>query len=209
MKYDGELFCRPVAIAWAALAILISAPAFAQQKPVVVEANAVAGAAAKAVSVINKSGSYVLNKNITASKSGFTAILITVPNVTLDLQGFGITSTVSTTANGIDATGQANIVIRNGIVTGFGGSAVIAGNAGRISGLTVTGNGSGISCEIGCLARDNAVQNNLGVGMTFSDATSGYLGNILQGNDGNSQGSTGQVSGGSSLGQNLCNGSAC
>ena len=45
-----------------------------------------------------------------------------------------------------------------------------------------------------------------GTGLTFSDATSGYLGNILQGNSGNTVGNTGQVSGGTSLNQNVCNG---
>ena len=98
-------------------------------------------------------------------------------------------STVSTTGNGINATGQSNVVIRNGIIMGFGGAAIVtgimptfphnrfgqferagagasiqAGNGSQIVSNTVTGSGSGISCGIGCVARDNIIQGNTGVG---------------------------------------------
>ena len=56
---------------------------------------------------------------------------MTASNVTIDLQGFTIMSTVSTTGNGINATGQSNVVIRNGIIMGFGGAAIVTGNNGE------------------------------------------------------------------------------
>jgi hypothetical protein len=188
-----------------ALALFNSTPIFAQQKPIVIEPGMVAAAAVKALTVINKSGSYVLNRNITNSRAGFDAVLVTAPNVTIDLQGFSILCTAPTTGNGINATGQSNVVIRNGTITSCGGAAIVTGNNGSISAITATGNGSGITCGIGCLASGNVIQGNAGLGLTFTDTTSGYVGNVLLGN--NNGGA--QVSGGTSLNQNVCNGAAC
>ncbi len=157
----------------------------------------------------------MLNRNITnGSASGANSVLIKSSNVTIDLQGFIISATGSATGGGIVIDPQnpniTNVVIRNGTITGFDGAGVLAGAGARISGLiTATGNGSGISCGTGCVVRDSVIQGNTGAGITFSDATGGYLGNVLQNNGGNSSGAGGQVSGGTSLGQNLCNGVAC
>jgi hypothetical protein len=211
MSYLREFTVSRVAIVSASLALAIfnSAPIFAQQKPLVIEPNMVASAAAKALSVINKPGSYVLNKNISTGRANADAVDVNASNVTLDLQGFSIISTSSNTADAINATGQTNVIIRNGTISGFGGTAIVGGTAANISGITASGNGNGITCGIGCVARDNVIQGNTGVGMIFSDTTSGYVGNVLQGNDQNTVGAAGQVSGGTSLGQNLCNGIAC
>jgi hypothetical protein len=211
MSHPREFFTSRVAIVCISLAIAIftSAPLRAQQKPIVVEPNNVAPAAAKAVSVINKSGSFILNKNIVTGRANADAIDITASNVTLDLQGFSIISTSLNTADAINATGQTNVIVRNGTISGFGGTAIVGGTGTNISGITASGNEGGIVCGIGCVARDNVIQGNTGVGMIFSDVTSGYVGNVLQGNDQNTVGTTGQVSGGTSLGQNLCNGIAC
>ena len=235
MKYGGKFFLNPFAIVLALIALFTSAPIFAQQKPIVIEANVVGDAATKAISTINKSGSFVLSRNIVNSRSGFVALQVNASNVTIDLQGFTISGT-SVTGAGINAAGQSNIVIRNGIVTGCGGPAIVTGNSANISAITASqnstsggagpsiqaGNGSqlisngvsasgagGISCGVGCLAASNVIQGNTGVGLSFLDDTGGYVGNVLQGNDASSVGSTGQVSGGISLGQNLCNGTAC
>jgi hypothetical protein len=211
MNQNRANFLRRSMIAGASIVVAIFAntAAHAQRTPIVVEPNGSA-AGVTAQSLINRSGSYVLVRNlVNGSKTGASAIAIVAPNVTLDLQGFTISSTSSKTGSGINATGQSNVVIRNGIITGSGGPAIVAGNNANISGITMTANGSGISCGIGCVARDNLIQGNLGVGMTFSDATSGYVGNVLQGNNGNTVGTAGQVSGGTSLGQNVCNGTTC
>jgi hypothetical protein len=238
MNHHREFFLSRNAIVFASIAVAIftSAPILAQQKAIVIEPNATGAAAAKALAVINKPGSYVLSRNIVNSRAGANSVQVTASNVTIDLQGFEIMSTTSSTGDGIDAAGQSNVVIRNGIITGCGGPAIIAGNNANISGITASanssaagagasiqaGNGSqivsntvtssgagGISCGVGCFVRNNVVQLNTGVGISFDDDTGGYLGNLLQNNDGNSAGTTGQVSGGASLGQNLCNGVAC
>ena len=193
-----------------AIVIASTAACFAQSKPIPIEAASSAAAAPKAQSIINKPGSYVLNKNITnTSKNGQDSVDITVSNVTVDLQGFVISATGSNTGIAINATGQSNVVIRNGIITGFDGAAIVLGNNGSVSAITATQNGSGVTCGSGCLVSNSILQGNLGPGLIFSDTTSGYLGTILQGNSGNTVGNTGQVSGGTSLNQNVCNGVTC
>jgi hypothetical protein len=212
MSIRGRFLSRCFARLVFSIAMLVvgSAASFAQSKPIPIEAASSAAAASKAQSVINKPGSYVLNKNITnTSKNGQDSLDITVSNVTVDLQGFVISATGSNTGVAINATGQSNVIIRNGIITGFDGAAIVLGNNGNVSAITATQNGSGITCGSGCLVSNSILQGNLGLGLTFSDTTSGYLGNILQGNNGNNVGNTGQVSGGTSLNQNVCNGAAC
>ncbi len=205
MSIYRKFFSRSAAARCAAIAIaasiFTSTPTCAQQKPMVITPNA---SNVKAQTIISRSGSYILNRNIVNKRVNAASVSVTASNVTINLQGFSITSTVAS-PSGIDAGGQSNIVITNGIISGFGGPAIIAGTAATISGITATGNGSGITCGPGCLARGNVLQGNTGVGLNFSDATSGYIGNILQGNNGGGA----QVSGGTSLGQNLCDGVAC
>jgi hypothetical protein len=238
MNDGGARFFGRSLIVGALIAATIFATtlAHAQRMPIGVEpSGATAGVTAQ--SLINRPGSYVLVRNlVNGSKNGGDAIDIVVSNVTLDLQGFTISSTSSKSGAGINATGRSNVVIRNGIITGSGGPAIIVGPNSNISGITASGNSTagisnasiqagngsqliansiiggftgGITCGIGCLARDNIVQSNASVGMTFSDATSGYLGNMLQGNNAITVVTTGQVSGGTSLNQNVCNGAAC
>ena len=102
------------------------------------------------------------------------------------------------------------MIIQNGIITGFTGAAILAGQTATISGITATANETGITCGIGCLVQDNTIQGNSGEGLTFTDSTGGYINNILQGNDGMTGGGpAGQVTGGTNLGQNLCNGVLC
>ena len=210
MNYSGaSSFGRSLIVgASIVVAIFASSAAQAQRMPIVVEANG-AAAGVKAQSLINRPGSYVLVRTVINGRAGAVAISITSPDVTLDLQGFSVICNSTSTGAGIDATAQASVMIRNGIITGCGGAAIVTGNGGSISGITAASNGSGFTCGVGCVARDNVIQGNTGIGMTFSDPTSGYVGNVLQGNDGKTVGTNGQVSGGTSLGQNLCNGTAC
>ena len=67
-------------------------------------------------------------------------------------------------------------------------------------------NGAGINCGgSGCLVSGNTIDNNTGAPMFFSNATSGYERNVLNGNGSG-------ISGGTSMGAkntNLCNGTAC
>lgn len=241
MSHAGKDFQRRPMIAYVSIivAIFSSTQLFAQQKPIVITPDA---SSVRALSVISRSGSYVLSRNIVNnSRTGADSVQITASDVVIDLSGFSIIGTGSNTGAGINATGQSNVVIRDGIITGLGGPAIIAGNNANISGITATGNststgvgaaiqagsGSQISSNIvsasgaggvtcgsgtGCLVRDNVIQGNAGVGITLSDSTGGIRSNVMQGNAGNTVSTSGQVSGGTSLGgqnQNLCNGTPC
>jgi hypothetical protein len=204
----------------------MAAPAYAQKAPMPVP-FAPAAASASAASVISRPGSYVLNRNIVVKNPKLNGVNVNVPNVTIDLQGFTISGPGSGTGIGIDAP-QNEVVIKNGMITGMGGPAVVVGNQSTVSGITASGNSGGstgviaagdgsvvsnnlvsannglaIACTIGCLARGNTVQNNSGGGIRFNDATNGYAGNVLQQNGGAA------VTGGTQIGQNLCNGSLC
>jgi hypothetical protein len=192
-----------------AVAMLIGTSVFAQQK-IAIEPNTVGPDAARALTIISRPGSYVLNRNIVNARAGVDSVHVTASNVTIDLQGFAIMSTNSSTGVGINSSGVSNVIIRDGTISGQGGAGISAGNTTSISDLVVSGNGgSGISCGAGCLISNNVVQGNAGAGMIFLDNTTGYLANVVQGNDSNTSGTTGQVSGGTSLGQNLCNGTTC
>jgi hypothetical protein len=210
MRLNRKGLVGPVLLGCASMvmAILISTPLRAQQKAIVIGPNAISPSA-KALTVLSRPGSYVLARNIVNSRAGVDSVDVTASNVTIDLQGFTIMSTNSSTGAGINCTGQTDVVIRNGTISGHGGTAIIGGNATNISGIIASGNGIGISCGAACLVSNNVVQGNTGKGMIFLDTTSGFLGNVMQGNDSNTSGATGQVSGGTSLGQNLCNGTTC
>jgi hypothetical protein len=209
MAIDKRLLSKRFASIGSAIALMLltGVPSFAQRQPIPIETGTSApGAAPKAQNVISKPGSYVLNKNITnTSKNGQDSVAVTASNVTIDLQGFVISATGSNTGAGINATGQTNVTVRNGIISGFTGPAMIMGDNSNISSVTATGNGSGITCGSGCLVSNSIIQGNIGLGLTFTDTTSGYVGDILQGN--NSGGA--QVLGGTSLKQNVCDGVAC
>jgi hypothetical protein len=208
----GSAKFSPLAlVTFASVALAILAGTAHAQRMAVAPDRATGAAALKAQSIIKLPGSYILSRDIVVNKAGQDAVMITSPNVTLDLQGFSIIgSPNATTGNAINTTGQPNVVIKNGLITGFGGAAILAGDGTSISGLTVSDNGSGITCGIGCSVQNNLIQSNDGVGLTLSDTTSGYLGNVLQGNDHiTSGGTSGQVTGGTSLGHNLCNGVVC
>ena len=209
MDQRGELFAGRIGIIGLAIALAMVArsAAFAQQKPIPIDAASTPGAAS-AQNIINKPGSYVLNKNITNnSKNGAVSLMINASNVTIDLQGFVLSAGSGSSTGAAIATGSAvsNVVIRNGIITGFTGAAIALGNNSSVSAVTATGNGSGIACGIGCLVSGNVIQGNAGLGLSFADATSGYVGNILLNN--NNGGA--QISGGTSLQQNVCNGTPC
>ena len=68
---------------------------------------------------INTSGSYYLAKNLQFTATSGDAISITTPNVTLDLNGFTLSSTAGVTGRGIFVTGGLNnVTIRNGKIAG-------------------------------------------------------------------------------------------
>ncbi len=156
---------------------------------------------------ITKSGSYFLGANYVTLVGASPVITVAVSNVTINLNGFSIISnaTAGTTgATGINVLpGVSGVTVVNGGIIGIRGTALILGSNGIASGLQLIGNkGDGVQCTSSCLVTNNVITGNLGTGLNFSDATTGYQNNILNGNGTN-------VTGGTTLGHNLCSGTPC
>jgi len=128
--------------------------------------------------VISQSGSYRLSGNLTTVNMG--AIVIETSNVTLDLNGFTISCGQCTSHTGITATGTG-ATIRNGTVTGFGGSSgmgILFWGSGviraKVDHVAVTQNGSyGIyatgSAEV--MVTNSDVSGNASVGISCPSGT--------------------------------------
>lgn len=174
--------------------------------------------------VASTSASYRLTGNLTVSSTTADAIDVSASGVTIDLNGFAITGPGgSTSGNGISGAGATDLTVENGTISGFGGNAAIrTGNNGMIKNVhtgsngqgIVAGNGSAISDNVahdnsgtgincngsGCAISGNAAYNNA-VGISANDATTGYGGNVLK--------NTTNVSGGTSMKNNICSGASC
>ena len=182
---------------------------------------------------ISEPGSYILTGNLTVAEADTSGIVILADDVTVDLNGFTIAGplactgppnsgsvTCSGSADGAGVTGEPtgyapeNIVVRNGVVRGFGGSGV-AYFFGRIEQVRVISNRIGISIPIGlaingnapgtaivdcwivrnefsgieagdrALVKDNVVQSNGSVGIRAS-GDSVIVGNTVDANEGSS-----------------------
>jgi parallel beta-helix repeat protein len=147
---------------------------------------------------------------------GYTVVEGCVVNFSLSPTGFGISCGPACSISGNTANGQGG----NGdgiICVGTGEGCVISGNTASgngkvgincaVSGCVISGNttmnngGAGLHCGgSGCLISGNTASSNL-TGISASDATTGYEGNVLK--------NTTNVSGGTSLGHNLCSGTVC
>jgi hypothetical protein len=116
---------------------------------------------------IDEPGSYVLTADLEVTAAGVNAIQIWADNVTLDLAGHVIRSTVPTSSKGIHSYGNSNIRVRNGIVEGFSKGVAVAnypsstaygGNI--IENVTATGNsGEGIYAWMAVVKNCNAYDN--------------------------------------------------
>jgi hypothetical protein len=173
---------------------------------------------------ISTSASYRLTGDLTESSTTADAIDVSTSDVTIDLNGFSIVGPGgSTSGNGISAASATDVTVENGTITGFGGNAairtgndsiiknvhassngqgIIAGNGSMISDSAAHDNsGTGINCNgSGCNISNNAVYNNA-TGVSASDATTGYGGNVLK--------NTTNASGGTSIKTNVCSGAVC
>lgn len=122
---------------------------------------------------ISLPGSYRLSGNLVVPNAGTTAIVVTAPNVTLDLNGFTIggptvcsgfppSCTPAGTGMGIDGSTDARgLVVRNGSVSGMGSTGVSALASGSsIENLRVAGNGGwGILAELGTVTGNRVIGN--------------------------------------------------
>jgi hypothetical protein len=109
---------------------------------------------------INTPGSYILTSNLTTTVAGQNAIVINVPNVTLNLNGYTISGPdVCTSAGCSSATGNVgvlaettNTVVENGNISGFGYGVYI--ESGQVENVGIS------SCAIGVFAMQATVHHN-------------------------------------------------
>lgn len=172
-----------IAGAMAALALAVSAPAFAVDG--VVEINqAKVTAAGGFPFTISSSGSYRLTGNLTGDGT-HDVIDITASQVTLDLNGFTICCTIG---SGINASGVGSITVLNGAVTttGTGPSAwaINLGQGSRVEGVHADSN-----TYVGILVGDDSVVRN-STANNISGAFGIVSGNncVLSGNTANGNG---------------------
>lgn len=173
-------------------ALLAALPSPARADDGVIEINmarAIAGGVTSADTpgfpvTINRPGSYRLTSSLATGVTGTTAIevragfLESVSAVQIDLNGFEIhcsdpgqlCAITTFTGVGIDATGIADVTVRNGRIAGMGSSGVIAGPRARIEDVSAALNSSdGIN-----VGSDSAVvhctsNNNGGYGIAGGD----------------------------------------
>ncbi|MFO0835570.1 MAG: right-handed parallel beta-helix repeat-containing protein [Phycisphaerales bacterium] len=114
---------------------------------------------ANSVYKITQRGSYYLTGNITVPTNSY-AIEITANDVTIDLNGFSVSTAISS-LSGIYSTGT-NCTIRNGTVRGFAGSGVDFNAAGaNVENVTVDSCGSsGIRVGVRSFVSQCLTQNN-------------------------------------------------
>ena len=154
---------------------------------------------------ISSAGFYYLAKDLSVTGGGIT---VEADNVTIDLMGFCITGAgVGTAGHGIELAGtRANVEIRNGSITNFGGAGVYApstSNNIRVLGLRVNNSAYGINlngkndsvlnCSVfanaqtgihvknGSLVKGNHVYNNGGNGIG-TDWCNMVINNVVQDN---------------------------
>jgi hypothetical protein len=156
---------------------------------------------------ITKAGSYFLVSNLIANAKNVNVIDVTVSNVSIDLNGFRIGSPGSSgsTGIGVNASGRSNVTVENGSVSVMGSDGIRLGANGVVRNVQANSNGgNGINCTgSGCLVTGCTANSNGASGLNFADAKSGYNENVMSGN------ATSPVSGGTSLGSNVCNGGLC
>jgi parallel beta-helix repeat protein len=123
--------------------------------------------------------------SVPASTNG---INVTAPNVTIDLNGFSITGPGSSGFTGI-STGQSDVTVENGTLTGFGGGVgVVVGSSGIVRNVHADANGYGINggnytTVEGCTANNSVAADGYGIlcqgnGCTISGNTANAGGQI-------------------------------
>ncbi len=147
-----------------------------------------------------QSGSYYLTKSL----SGSEGVYLLATRVTLDLNGFSLTGPGGATiANGIQAWGAYDVVVRNGFVSGWKDGVNIGGGDARIEGITAFSNGgngfyfSSRGEIVSCSARANAAsgivvensnvrvlrsearENGAGIGIEIRSGTTGVIDECL------------------------------
>jgi hypothetical protein len=190
------------------LAASLASPALATDGVILINhAKAVAGsvtpgdAAGFPVS-ITVSGSYRLTSDLdislAASPSSTTAILVTAPWVTIDLNGFAIRGNndctytqgagVSCTlanggGDGINASGQTGLTVKNGSIRGMADLGILGSTGARIDGVALWDNGSTCVLVSSYSYVNDVSATNCGGDGVFFHAGSIITNSILRGND--------------------------
>ena len=113
---------------------------------------------------IPAAGSYVLTGDLTPPP-GIGALVAGADNIEIDLNGFTILAPVGPPATGIDSAGFTGLVVRGGVVQGFGGPGIIAGTSSKVIETKLSGNGTGVASALDCLIVMNTVVGNTGIGV--------------------------------------------
>ena len=139
--------------------LLVASPTFAQTA---------LGSCTSAPITITSPGSYILKHNLSPSSSGSDCIDVSVSNVSIDLNGFGMRAAKSGVMVGINATvggEQTNISVSNGYVIGMTGAGVLLG-AGSVEGVLADTNGAdGIHCTENCVISGDTANSNTDSGI--------------------------------------------
>jgi hypothetical protein len=119
---------------------------------------------------ITQSGSYYLTTNI-VGVSGDIGIYVSANNVTLDLNGFSLLGSSGASFGISLGGGFADMIVRNGNVSGWSVEPGIYNNAQRVTleNLHVSGNASGVYCPNSTLIRNCVVSGNLLNGITLGN----------------------------------------
>lgn len=185
--------------ALAAFGIAALMPA-AHARDGVIEINqAILDASGSHTYTISQPGSYRLTSNLTQFNADTHVIQILADNVTLDLNGFGISgvnhctwiygppSSVSCTGNGLGlgiyGTGEDHVTVKNGSISGMGAQCLALSTNARIIDVSASHCGhTGVQIASGLVSRVIAVANHLAgihVGRgSVSDSNSEYNGGM-------------------------------
>ncbi len=130
---------------------------------------------------INKSGSYVVNKNLQATrKTAGSCIVIDADFVTLDLNGFTLKGLGDGTGNGVGDNGapHSGIVVRNGMITEFeNGIEFSPRSNSTVENIRALNNDRvGINVSSGSIVTANTASNNGSIGILVG------FGSIVAGN---------------------------
>jgi hypothetical protein len=140
--------------------------------------------------------------NCQARRNGLNGIVLTFahdgPPGTLILNSYMVQNQL----NGLSAGSSVSVI--GSVIAGNGNTGLETGAQCLVQSSMISHNGEdGILAGSGCNIIDNKVTNNGAIGITFQSTSAGYARNNISNNVGD------EVSGGTDLGQNLCNGSPC
>jgi hypothetical protein len=169
--------------------VVLATPAFAIDGEILINQSKVAAGistsdAAGFPATLGQSGRYKLTGNLSVP-AGVNGIEITVGDVTLDLNGFTISSNPPGDAyRGVFAPGDANQVrISNGTITGFRFFGILGlGMHYVVEDMRIVGNSVGMTLGSESRVRSSTIANNSSVGMYCAACV--IEGNLIAGNAG-------------------------